>query len=563
MNFVALATDYDGTLAEDGVVAPQTLEALERFKKAGNRLILVTGRELPDLRCAFDRLDLFDAVVAENGAVLLLPGTGEERKLAPSPPPALVDALRARKVEPLSVGRSIVATWEPNEGIVLDVVHKLGLELQVIFNKGAVMCLPPGINKASGLEATLGALRLSALNVVGIGDAENDQAFLSARGCAVAVANALDGVKANADIITRAPRGAGVTELIDRWLDDSEQLFGNVRRHDVYLGEDSTGAAVRLTPDGGAVLIAGSSGIGKSHLATLLVERLIDDANQVLVVDPEGDYDNLENLAHLGDADRAPSADEALSLLAAPGQSLALNLLGVEVPDRPAFFARLMGELTALRAETGRPHWLVLDETHHLAPAGADSQGVGLPAVFTGLVLLTTSPNVIHGAVLHGVGQVVAVGDAAFSIIARVGAQPDEPKAPGKDEVLFWRLDGGMPPRRVAVDQPRQQHQRHTRKYATGQLGPDKSFYFRGPGETLNLRANNLTSFLDLARGVDDATWLHHLSRGDCARWFREDLCDEAMAQEIDALKGQVDAAATRSAVTEIVKRRYAIGEPG
>lgn len=378
MNFVALATDYDGTLAEDGVVAPQTLEALERFKKAGKRLFLVTGRELPDLRCAFD---LFDAVVAENGAVLLLPGTGEERKLAPSPLPALVDALRARKVEPLSVGRSIA-----NEGIVLDVVHKLGLEWQVIFNKGAVMCLPPGINKASGLGATLGALRLSALNVGGIGDAENDQAFLSACGCAVAVANALDGVKANAEIITRAPRGAGVTELIDRWLDDSAKLFGNVRRHDVHLGEDSTGAAVRLTPDGGAVLIAGSSGIGKSHLATLLVERLIDHANQVLVVDPEGDYDNLENLAHLGDADRAPSADEALSLLAAPGQSLALNLLGVEVPDRPAFFARLMSELTALRAETGRPHWLVLDETHHLAPASADSQVVGLPAIFAGLV---------------------------------------------------------------------------------------------------------------------------------------------------------------------------------
>ncbi len=124
--------------------------------------------------------------------------------------------------------------------------------------------------------------------------------------------------------IQRSPRRKGGSARECRgfshtgWLDNSAKLFGNVRRHDVHLGEDSTRAAVRLTPDGGAVLIAGSSGIGKSHLATLLVERLIDHANQVLVLDPEGDYDNLENLAHLGDADRAPSADEALSLLVAP-----------------------------------------------------------------------------------------------------------------------------------------------------------------------------------------------------------------------------------------------------
>jgi len=50
------------------------------------------------------------------------------------------------------------------------------------------MVLPAGINKASGLPAALARLRLSPLNVVGIGDAENDTAFLQACGCAVAVA---------------------------------------------------------------------------------------------------------------------------------------------------------------------------------------------------------------------------------------------------------------------------------------------------------------------------------------------------------------------------------------
>lgn len=402
MTFVALATDYDGTLAADGIVAKATIAALERFKKAGKILLMVTGRELPDLRRVFDRLDLFDAVVAENGAVLWMPATGEEKALAPSPPEALVAALRAQRIEPLSVGRSIIATWEPHEGAVLGAVHKLGLEWQVIFNKGAVMCLPPGINKASGLAAALGVLRLSVLNVVGVGDAENDQAFLSVCGCAAAVSNALDGVKAAADIVTKQARGAGVSELIDRWLDDPALLFAKVRRHDVHLGEDAEGASVGLTPDDGAVLIAGSSGIGKSHLATLLIERLTGDGSQVLAVDPEGDYDSLDTLAHLGDAERAPSVDEALGLIGTPSQSLALNLLGVEMADRPAFFARLMGQVTQLRAQTGRPHWLVIDEAHHLSPAGADAQTIGIPAGFTGLALLTTGPETLHDSAAGG-----------------------------------------------------------------------------------------------------------------------------------------------------------------
>ena len=78
---------------------------------------------------------------------------------------------------------------------MLEAIHELGLEWQIIFNKGAVMVLPPGVNKASGLAAALEALQLSPVNVVGIGDAENDHAFLSLCGCSVAVANALDAVK--------------------------------------------------------------------------------------------------------------------------------------------------------------------------------------------------------------------------------------------------------------------------------------------------------------------------------------------------------------------------------
>jgi len=220
MKFVALATDYDGTLAREGAVAPATVLALERLKQAGRKLIMVTGRELPDLRGVFERLELFDAVVAENGALLFLPATGEERPLAPQPPPGFVQALRDRGAEPLSAGNSIVATREPYETAALEVIREFGLEWQVIFNKGAVMCLPAGVNKASGLAAALAELEVSAHDVVAVGDAENDHAFLAASGLAVAVANAVASLKAEADLVTEAPDGAGVAELADRLLED-------------------------------------------------------------------------------------------------------------------------------------------------------------------------------------------------------------------------------------------------------------------------------------------------------------------------------------------------------
>ena len=93
--------------------------------------------------------------------------------------------------------------------------------------------------------------------------------------------------------------------------------------------------------------------------------------------------------------------------------------------------------------------------------------------------------------------------------------------------MLFWDRASDLPPRWISVDRPHQEHQRHTRKYAEGELGEDKSFYFRGPADALNLRAHNLMIFLQMADGVDDATWLHHLHRGDYTRWFRDAIKDD------------------------------------
>ena len=560
MRLIAFATDYDGTLAHHGRVDEPTIAALLRLKASGRKLLLVTGRELTDLQQAFDRLDLFDLVIAENGALLYTPATQAEQPVAAAPPPELVAALRARDVAPLSVGRGIIATWEPNEGKVLQAIHELGLEWQIIFNKGAVMVLPPGVNKASGLAAGLPAMGLSPLNVVGIGDAENDHAFLTACGCSIAVANALDAVKATADFVTAADRGAGVAEAIDALVAEPSRLVGvAAARHQIALSEKDPSAALRI--DEGNVLIAGSSGFGKSTLATALIEKLTAQGFQLCVIDPEADYDELHDAIVLGDADHEPAADAAMDVLHTPGSPpLVVNLLGLEVDERPAFFRSLVARIGELAGETARPHWLVVDEAHHMLPAVADGlTPAWLDAVTS--IFVTVHPDQMAPAALETVETVLAVGPRAQEVLdcfcaARGLAAPRIPPAPQKECVLYWKRSGG-PPRWVAADRPQQELKRHVRKYAEGELGEDKSFYFRGPDQALNLRAQNLAVFLQMADGVDDATWLHHLHRGDYARWFREAIKDGDLADEAAGVQDDADPKTSRARIREIIERRY------
>jgi len=162
----------------------------------------------------------FDRIVAENGAVLYDPATKELRTVCPAPPEEFVAELRRRGVDRIGVGHVIVASWEPHQDTILHVIHDLGLELQVIFNKGAVMVLPSGVNKATGLQAALVDLELSPHNVVGVGDAENDHALLECCECGIAVDNAIPRLKARADLVTPSSHGHGVIELIDHLVTD-------------------------------------------------------------------------------------------------------------------------------------------------------------------------------------------------------------------------------------------------------------------------------------------------------------------------------------------------------
>jgi hydroxymethylpyrimidine pyrophosphatase-like HAD family hydrolase len=219
MRWRALATDFDGTLATEGVVSAIAKLALSRMRAAGIRVILVTGRELTDFATLDISLNSFDLVVAENGALLHDPHTGLIEGLGEPPPENFIKELARRGVAPLSAGASIVATVEPHETVVLELIRDMGLEHQVIFNKGAVMILPPGVNKATGLRAALERLSIAPADVVAAGDAENDHALLEMCGLPVAVTNAIPSLKERALWVTTKPDGEGMVELMEGILD--------------------------------------------------------------------------------------------------------------------------------------------------------------------------------------------------------------------------------------------------------------------------------------------------------------------------------------------------------
>jgi hydroxymethylpyrimidine pyrophosphatase-like HAD family hydrolase len=567
MRYHALACDYDGTIAHHGRVDADTLAALQRVRASGRKLLLVTGRELEDLQTVFPSFDLFDRIVAENGALVYTPATKEVKQLSDPPPGEFVARLRARGVGPISVGHAIVATWEPHEAAVLDTIREMGLELQVIFNKGAVMVLPAGVNKATGLIAALKQLGLARHNVVGVGDAENDHAFLAVCECSAAVANALPTLKERVDLVTAKDHGPGVAELIDRLVEkDLADLAGRLTRHWLLLGADDGGKEVCLPPYGESALVAGPSASGKSTATTALLERMAEKGYQFCIVDPEGDYGEFTPAVHLGNNDRSPLVEEVLDVLARPTQNVIVNLLGVPLDDRPAFCQSLLPRLQELRARTGRPHWLVIDEAHHLLPANWEPGSLALAQELDPVLLITVHPEQVAPAALRTVGTVVAVGQGAEQTLAGfckgVGERP--PRVPPleleKGQVILWRRGRGEP-FAVRVKPGKAERRRHSRKYAEGELPPERSFYFRGPAGKLNLRAQNLFLFLQIGEGVDDETWLFHLRNGDMAKWLREMVKDEELAAECAKLAGDesLGASESRRLLREAIERRYTL----
>lgn len=569
MRYLALAVDYDGTLASHDRVSEEAIRSIERLRTSGRRTILVTGRRLDDLLSVCPCTRLFDLIVAENGAIIYDPRTREESRFANPPSKLLLKGLRERGVEPLEIGQVVVGTHAAHRASVQDVVWELGLEVQIIGNRDVLMVLPAGVNKATGLERALRMLGLSRHEVVGVGDAENDHSFLELCECSVAVANAVPSLKASASFVTAAENGNGVMELIDELIaNDLCRLESTLEQHLIPLGTAADGTVVTLPPFGYNVLVAGPSGSGKSTLTAGVIERLIEKDYQVCIVDPEGDYGTLGDVVALGNQWRAPSVTEVLSILEDPKVNLSINLLEIPLGDRPDFIGQLIPNLQAMRARTGRPHWLVLDEAHHMLPDTWGHTGSALPQRLGETLLVTVHPDHIAQEILVPIDIVVAIGSSPEETLAKFGRATGRtvPWPEGlscrPEQVVAWFVHDQRPPFAMRPVPGRAERVRHRRKYAEGNLRWH-SFYFRGPDCRHNLQAQNLAIFCQIAQGIDEETWLFHLRRGDYSRWFRQAVRDEFLAEETQRVERRTDLSPlqTRQMITDLVHARYTLPE--
>jgi len=224
-----LAFDHDETLATDGAVHPRAAAALAAAKDAGWLLALVTGRTHARILEICPCVDLFDLVVDENGAVLHFPATGALEALADPPDGRLREALDARGV-PFMPGRIVTITKRRFEQQVREVIAGEGLALDLFCNRFAVMIVPRGTSKETGLRTGLARLGVAPQEVIAFGDDENDFALFEVAGLRVAVGNAIDAVKDASDVVLDRPNGEGVAAFIHERLLGSPDSLPDPRR---------------------------------------------------------------------------------------------------------------------------------------------------------------------------------------------------------------------------------------------------------------------------------------------------------------------------------------------
>ncbi len=380
MIFRVLACDYDGTLASEDRIGPEALAALERARDAGLRLVLVTGRTFFELTRVCERLDLFHAVVAENGAVIYVPRAGMIRDQAPPPPPRLLAELDRRGI-PYQVGRVIVGVSRADEGPVREALRATAVSLELAYNRGAMMLLPAGVSKGAGVQQVVRAFGLSPHDVLALGDAENDLELFEACGWAGCPASAVPAVRSRADWVFPGQNGTAIAAAISGPVLGGGLPVDRSPRQRLELGwAVETAEPVTIPARGVNLLIHGDSLSGKSWLVGALVERLVARRYGVCVLDPEGDY---HVLARLGGVSRAEIGDEAqvdralAQFEREPSACVVLDLSDLPHARKVRAIERALGRLREVRRHAGLPHWIVLDEAHY----SLHREGVGEPAL--------------------------------------------------------------------------------------------------------------------------------------------------------------------------------------
>lgn len=540
--FHAVAVDYDGTLTEQRRPAAEVLAALRAVRAGGRMVVLVTGRIPSDLRADFPEVDEhFDAIVAENGAVLCRPGSGD-RPIATPVDPALEEAIRARGI-PVTRGLVLVATDARWGDAVNEEIARLGLEVQIIRNRGALMVLPTGVTKGTGVSRVLEELGLSRHSAVGIGDAENDHSLLAACEVGVAVANAIPSLEARADVVLATADGRGVSEfLLGPFL---AGLPGLEPRHwRVTLGREPDGTPVAIPASGVNIEIYGATGTGKSYLAGLIAEQLIDMRYLLCVIDLEGDHVPLAEaygVVALGGREALPTPREAAALIA-DGVSIIVDLSMCTEERKQEYGAALLDALQRVREDVGLPHWIVVEEAHIPLPAGQEGWWCREP-LQKGICIVSYRPELVCG-------HLTARADLAITMESNTRA------------LVTMRRTGET--RTFTPAERATSHVRHWHKYSEGKLPRHRSFFFRDAHGLTGQVAGNMPEFLAVIRHARPEVLRHHASGGDFSRWLGDLLQSPGTAGAVSEYEREVaiddDPQAVRSfrsALESIIAERF------
>jgi hydroxymethylpyrimidine pyrophosphatase-like HAD family hydrolase len=574
VRFGVLALDYDGTIAKDGALDPDVRRAIADVRARGITVIIVTGRILDELRRLAGDLRLVDAVVAENGAVVTFPESGRSAVLASPAPAALVEALRAGGI-PITVGQSVIEADAGSAAAALAVIQRLELPQVLIFNRGRLMILPSGVNKAMGLREALRSLRLSVHNAIAIGDAENDHDLIEACELGVAVGWGSAALKARADEVLEGTGPVAVAAYIRAAAEQPRIPPERVGRREVDLGHDREGQPVALAVRGRNVLIVGDPKSGKSWVAGLVCEQMILQRYSTCVVDPEGDYAGLETLPGvvvLGGNAEGPTPRELRVALRYPDVNVVLDLSGMRHARKWSYIRALLPTLAEMRRRTGVPHRILLDEAHYFLHEAGVAQLLDLE--LAGYTLVTYQPSRLHPDVIAASEATITtrLTDAREleALVTLCHWPPGSRDAIGRLEVgqaallsPSVKLPGAM----TVVDlAPRlTSHVRHRQKYLDVPVPLERAFAFSKDAASVYPLAASLREFV-VAVAARPATQLDSfLRRGDFSRWIGEVFGDTTLAADLRAIEEQYRLGRVTdvtAAIVHAVETRYELQEP-
>ncbi len=550
MKLAALAIDYDGTIAVDGVMDDEVRQAVAEARRRGIAVLLVTGRRIPDVRAAARDLSCFDVVVGENGAVLEFPATGRHVVLGHPPNAAFTEELRRRGV-PVVVGEIIVETDAAAARIALDVLRQLELPLTLTFNRGRLMVLPQAIGKSTGLKQALSALRLSIHNTIGIGDAENDHDLLDACEVGAAVAWGSRALRAVADDVIVGTGPPAVADYIHRVIAQPRLSAAQMGRRHLLLGYEHDGRPVSLAIRGRTVLVTGEPGTGKSWLAGLLCEQLILQGYGVCIIDPEGDYRSLETLPGvilLGGDDQPPSARELVKALRHPDVSLIVDLSKVSHHRKVDYLGTLLPLLMAWRRRTGLPHKILLDEAHYYL-GGSAGPGLTDPEL-GGYIFVTYRVSSLAMSIRGCPDNVVLITRETDAREAAALLDLCRPSPSGASADMFAALatneaallpgaeESGGRVRRFRLAPRLTSHVRHRTKYLDMPVMEHHAFVFADDGH--RERARTLKEFIAIVAAMPENRLRPYLERHDVSNWLAGVFRDHSLAAHVRKLEQRV-----------------------